>query len=433
MHRFSAAILPAACVIAFSYPSAAIEEWESNDGEVSFSLVGAERVSGAFFHAPDLPNIYPDGDDAFAASVTRLILDGSIREHLKLEVNVFLDIARQPFLSASGAFSTAGSFDSVYRTRYLVGDFWESGSLNGRGGVDRLALTATVKKFTITVGRTPANYAVTQIFTPNDFFAPFSTTAVNTIYKPGVDNITVSAAPGMLSTIQLTGVLGADEDGVPTWGNSALLLHARNVYDETELALFAGKLAKRWVTGASMQAPCGPINLRAEGHVGFPDAKGDFSMDDLDHSGSTKNDIYTRFAVGIDSFFTWHNSTVGAEYMYLSDGASSPERYLERATRFFPDDQLYLGRHYLGITASTEALPVLKVALMGLLNLEDASGTAVATLLYSIADEADFVGGLIVPFGKRQSPEAAASEPFAPKSEFGQNPFSLFLESRFYF
>ena len=115
----------------------AIKEWESEDGERYFSLIGAERLTGAFFHVPDLEAVYPDGDDALAASVTRLIFDGVFSDHLKLEINTFLDFSRQPFLSGSGAFATAGSIESPYRTPYLTGAFWESGSLIGQGGFDR--------------------------------------------------------------------------------------------------------------------------------------------------------------------------------------------------------------------------------------------------------------------------------------------------------
>jgi hypothetical protein len=212
-----------------------------------------------------------------------------------------------------------------------------------------------------------------------------------------------------------------------------LLVHARNVFYETEVALFGGKLAERWVAGGSVQATAGRFNIRSEGHVGFPDTDGNFSMDDIDNDGRIRDGIHARLAIGVDTFFTWHNSAIGVEYMYLSDGAKNPDLYFDRVQRFFPDDQLYLGRHYVGVTATTEIIPVLNAMAMVLVNVEDPSGVGVATLIYSISDEADFVGGFMAPFGARQDAGDAAEHLFEPKSEFGHSAFNVFLESRFYF
>ena len=60
------------------------------------------------------------------------------------------------------------------------------------------------------------------------------------------------------------------------------------------------------------------------------------------------------------------------------------------------------------------------------------------TLVYNIADEADFVVGVMAPWGKRPTVDTAAAAPTIPaiptlNSEYGQSPFNLFLETRFYF
>ena len=41
-------------------------------------------------------------------------------------------------------------------------------------GVDRMSVKLHEGRYSITFGRFPINHSVTQIFTPNDFFAPFT-------------------------------------------------------------------------------------------------------------------------------------------------------------------------------------------------------------------------------------------------------------------
>jgi hypothetical protein len=410
----------------------AIDEWESEDGDCTLELIGSERLFGAFLHYPDIPSLYPEGDDAVVASVTRLMLEGDLGEITAFEVNAFLDLSRIPETAVGGAFSTAGSFETPYRTTYLTADIWHNGALDGEVGLDRLVFEFDLDPVTLSVGRMPVNYSVTSMFTPNDFFAPFSAVAINTMYKPGVDALRLSLSTGMLSAVELLGVLGSGDDDAPEWGESAVLVHAKTVAEEVELALLGGKLAERWVAGASVQAPAGPLNLRAEGHAGFPDTDGDLDMDDVDGDSRVEDGIHARLATGVDAMFAWRNASLGFEYQYLSDGARSTSRYTERALRYFPDDPFYLARHYLGLNMGGEIIPILRTMAAVLLNAEDGSGIFTWTLVYNIADEADFIGGVMVPWGESPRFEDGSEIPLF-RSELGQSPFNLFLESRFYF
>ncbi len=420
-----------ALILVLSFPAVghAIEELESEDGDYTLELMGSERQFGAFLHYPDAV-LLPDEDDALVGSVTRLMLAGDLGEPTRYEVNAFFELSRMPAGSAmGGAFATAGDFRTPYRTAYLTGTFWEHGTLGGEAGLDRFAFTFDLDPVTLSVGRMPVNCSVTNVFTPNDFFAPFSAVAVNTVYKPGVDALRIAVGTGTFSSVELIGVLGSGADDVPAWGRSALLLHARTVIKEIELALLGGKLAERWVSGASMQAPLGPVNLRAEGHAGFPDTDGDFEMDDINGNGR-RRDVHVRFSAGLDTMFTWHNTTLGVDYLFLSDGADTPGRYLERARRLFPDDALYLGRQYVALSAGTEIIPILSTMAFVMLNAEDASGIATWTLVYNLSDEADALLGVMAPWGKRP---AGTLETPRLGSEYGQSPLNVFLETRFYF
>lgn len=428
MARRAAALLAVLCVLAVlaAAPRAhALGSAES--GDLSLNATGSVRLLAGFLHYPDEPAVYPSGDDGLAAGVVRLVLDGGLTRGVDYEVNVFSDLSRLPSLArgggllAAGSFSTAGSFESPYRTPYLAWSYWRSGSTTGQLGVDRLSVKLHEGRYSITFGRFPINHSVTQIFTPNDFFAPFTATAINRVYKPGVDAVRVGVSLGELSMLEADAVIGSDADGAPSWQRSAALLRASTVLWKIEWAGLAGRLAGRWVVGGSLQGSIGPVGVRAEGHAGFPDRLA---------SGQLDGPVHGRVAAGLSKEFIWHNSSVGAEYLFQSDGGAAPAEYLGRMGRLFPDDQPYLGQHYVGVRLGGEIVPVLKVNAVALLNAADGSGLVLGSLLYDISDEASFIGGVIVPWGARLAQGGVAP---ALGSEFGLTPLSAFLEMRFYF
>src|SRR5690606_4690867 len=134
-------------------------------------------------------------------------------------------------------------------------------------------------------------------------------TAVNRLYKPGVDALRLSLSAGQLATFDLVGVLGYEVSGVPSWGRSSLLMRAGVVGGGFEWGVLGGKVAERWVVGGSAQGDAGPIGLRGEFHVGVPDRDGlGHKHDDLP--------IYVRAAGGPNVGFAWRNAMIGAEYMF---------------------------------------------------------------------------------------------------------------------
>jgi hypothetical protein len=389
---------------------------------------GAMRMMGAYLHFPDVPELYPAGDDAIAAGVLRMIVDQELGEHLEYEMNVFGDLSRSPPLGGfGGSFQTAGGTQSAYRSPHLSWAYWENGAIRGTAGLDRFALRAHGGRFNFALGRFPVNYSVTNFFTPNDLFSPFSATAINRVYKPGVDAAQFSVGIGALSAAEVVAVMGYDDDGAPDWGRAAVMGRLSAVFWNFEWAALGGKIAERWFAGASLQGDIGgPVGLVAEAHVGFPDENGDGKLDD----GA---DPYVRAAAGPSLTLTWQNAMIAAEYGFYMDGASDPDDYLERVTEFYPDDVPYLGQHYVGGTAGLEIIPILRVNAITLVNAGDGSGMAGGFLMYNIADEADFVGGVYVPWGDRPSFEGFPIVPPSLGSEFGAGALAVFLETRFYF
>jgi hypothetical protein len=225
--------------------------------------------------------------------------------------------------------------------------------------------------------------------------------------------------------VVLVGALGTTpDDGEPVWRKSALLLRLSTVHAGVEWAALGGKVAGRQVVGGSLQADLIGLNLRGEGHVGFPDRSERIHPDDTTH---------VRLAVGVDKMFAWRNSTVGVEAAYYSDGAPRPEDYSDRAAHLYPDDLSYLGQHYIGLVAGGEIIPILRVGALLLVNAADLSGLGSLSLVYSIADEADFVGGLMAGWGEAPRARAALPVTLILESEYGATPVAAFLETRFYF
>jgi hypothetical protein len=269
-------------------------------------------------------------------------------------------------------------------------------------------------------------HSVTTFFTPNDFLAPFSVTAVNRIYKPGVDALRIGSTLGMKSSIEVVGAMGNDDEGTPSWARTGLLARAATIRAGFEWAVLGGKLAERWVAGASAQGDISLVGLRAEGHLGVPDRDGRGRGDDDDA-------LHVRLAGGPSLNVGWHGLTLGAEYAFYSDGANDPADYLDRFTRRFPDDQPLLARHYVGFNGGIEIIPVLQGGVLTMINANDGSGLAGLSLLYSLADEADLIAGVFAPWGDDPMPTGDPMNPIVLHSELGTGPLTLYLEARAFF
>lgn len=404
------------------------DEGEPRRLRVGDVLTGSLRLTGAFQHYDDVPELFPNGDDALVVTVGRAVLEADAGEHVHFSVNGFFELARVPSAGGlSGSFASAGSTASAYRTRYLVWNYWESGAVRGQLGLDRAAIRVSGGPVDVDIGRFPVNYAVTTMFTTNDFFAPFSATAVNRIYKPGVDAIRVSAGLGPTASVDVVGVLGYDpDDDRPAWGRSAVLARAAVVGAGFEWALLGGKVSQRWVGGGSIQGDAGPFTLRSEFHVGVPDAEGD-------GHGSDDHPVYGRVAAGPSLSFAWQNASVGAEYMFASDGAARPADFIDRALRSYSDDLPYLGRHYVAVVGGMEIIPILRISATSLISATDGSGLVGVSLQYSVADESDLILGVFVPWGKGLVAFDPAAQTLELGSEFGLAPVSAYLEARVFF
>lgn len=386
-------------------------------------VLGSARLVGAYLHYGEQPPPLPQDDDAILGSVFRLLSDHRFDNGFGFDVNLFMDLSRAPDLTgAGGTFVTAGGIESAYRSPYLLWSFWDNGSVSGQLGVDRFAVEFHKDRVSVSFGRFPVNYSVTNVFNPNDFYAPFAPTAINRIYKPGVDAVRVGVMLGTLSNLELVGALGYNDDGVPNWGRASTFARISAVGWGFEWSALGGKIAERWVAGASIQGDIDRFTLRSEAHVGFPDANGDGKLD-------PDRDVHVRLAAGPDVSFAWQNLVIGAEYAFFSDGGKDPDDYLNRAGRFFADDVPYLGRHYVGASMGMEIIPILRFSAITLVNAGDGSGLAGPFLMLNVADEADLLAGVFIPWGKGADLDPTSLN-LDLGSEYGLASVSAYLETR---
>ncbi len=380
---------------------------------------------GAYLDFPAVPAPLRLDDDAILATVLRAMGKEPLGRYVSVQTHVFAQLVRVPAVGdLAGTFTTAGSTRSAYRYPHASAAFWRGGAMQGQVGLDRLFLTVNAGRFSGSVGRFPVNHSVTSIFTPNDFFAPFSATAINRLYKPGVDGLRMAVALGTLSSLEVTAALGFTPSGAASFTQSAFVARLSAVAGKLEWALLAGKVAQRFVVGGSVQGDIGPLGLRAEGHLGVPDRDGDGRRDKGEK-------LHGRLAVGPNVNFPWRSATLAVEYALFSDGGAQPSAYVARFGTRFPDDLPYLAQHYVALSGSLELSPLVRAAAVGLVNATDGSGMAGPFLVVNMANEADLIVGAYVPWGRgvRIDPTGAP----ALRSEFGAAPRVVYLESRFFF
>jgi hypothetical protein len=411
------AVVAALALVLGARPAFALGSAKSDDA--SITAVGNAWLLMAYYHSWSLPPpLVPFPDDGIAAGVFRLLLDGDLPKQIGYEANFYFELSRGPTALGANTFLTASSFATPYRTRYLGWTFWNSGSVNGQMAIDRLRVHRSFGPVDISIGRFPINHSVTFLFTPNDFFAPFSATTLNKTYKPGVDALRVNVGLGQLSGLELVGVLGSDVNGVPAWSRSAVTARLETTLAGFTGSIIGGRLAARWIVGGTLQGDIKGVGLRAEGHFGMPDRAG---------NGHIDGPLYGQLSARLEHSWPWHNLTIGGEYAFFSDGAAAPVDYLARAARLFPDELPYLGRHYAGVNSAIDIIPILNLALVGLVNAADGSGISTLSLTYNAANEIDLNLGLLAGWGYR--PIAAANGTPVLRSELGTTPITAFMQT----
>jgi len=386
--------------------ASALVEYEGENSSLTVRLALDVGGGASFNPEPEIP--YHDDIEPIFFAGLRVLLDSFVGEHLRFELNAYQNGYTMLDLEATLP------FDRPYRTKYIRHDWLDSEKGRMLLGLDQLSIKIFAGPVDFTVGRQPIGLSNNFIFTPNDFFYPFGSTAIDREFRPGVDAIRMDARVGMLSKISLYAVMGYDEDGAPSFDSSAILAHSSINTNGVDWSLIGGKLAGKYLAGCALSGETAQVGFRAEANLSIPDADWD--------------QAYVNVAAGIDRRFenTLH---VMLEYYYHQNGKMNARDY--QANNDIADP--FLGVHYLGLSMSGELLPVLTIQGVILMNMIDPSFMLSPGITYSAEEELDFILSASIPIGRWASFDPQAEIPLELNSEYGFYPYSIQLQGRWYF
>ena len=416
--------------LAFMTLSAPAGAFFEADGDSAGVSVSANlQLSSFFADNPREPSlIYPNSLDEHTFLLGRLMADAWVGDHLALEFNLLQSLSSTTSPQfAAGAVSLVPVGRSDALRLELSNDLRASALME----VDQLFVRLSTDVVDLRLGRQPVGISSTLLFTPNDFFEPFSAQTFFREFKPGVDAVRADVPFGELSQVSAVFAAGfdpenlRDDDALAGFDidESVAIVKVQTPLGEVfDGSVLGGRVKDRSVLGFGAQGELFEwLGVRAEGHGSLRDG------DDR---------LVIEAAVEIDHRF---ESTLNLQLAYFHHGGgfSGPEGYLKALTGE-EDPGLNFGRHYLAAAASHEVTPLLTAQAVLVGNLVDPSSLVSAALLYSVSDEASLSITGSLPFGAQTSTEVASALLPIPivkevKSEFGLFPQSLAVDIRMYF
>lgn len=265
--------------------------------------------------------------------------------------------------------------------------------------IDRLLLTFTAPGFSLHVGRQAVTWGEAFYFNIGDLFGAFPVTETNRRYKPGIDAATLTVNPGPFSSLSLAVVPVEDE---------------------------------RDNLAATALFPLGPGTLSLTGGRILDDEKAGTGYT-VDISGTQVYGSWL-FTKKPDSRHYWQTVAgaqrqIGPYTLIMGElfrngwGSGDPDDYpsLLFTEEYAAGNIFTLGRYSAALQVSRQVSPLVTMtpALFG--NLTDGSALLRVDGALSLSDLTDISGGFFLGMGKR--PDEGI-----PMSEYGQIPFSIYVE-----
>lgn len=244
--------------------------------------------------------------------------------------------------------------------------------------LDRLALTVFGSAADVTIGRQAITWGISLLFPIADLWAQFSPFELDTEEKPGVDAVRVLTYPLPGLTIDAVVADRGRGNGVSAAVRAAWSLTSLDVYAA------AGRLWEEALAAGGVSWLFDTWTLRGEAVVAR----------DLD----SNRWLTPRLTVGADRIAS--PLSVSAEYHFNGLGAGAVSGYAGRlqSERFARGESYYLGRHYLGVSASAsvDAQERIHLAATVLSNLGDPSWALLPALSWDVGQSARLsLGGLL--------------------------------------
>ena len=290
--------------------------------------------------------------------------------------------------------------------------------------LDRLNVGYSGEKTVIRFGRQAISWGNGLLFTPMDIFNPFDPAAVDKEYKSGDDMLYAQYLLESGNDIQAVGVVRRNPvTGEVDEDQCSLAAKYHGFWDSNEFDVL---LAEHY--GDAL------IGLGAGTSLGGAVLRGDLVLTD---TGSD-----TVFSGVGGASYSWiaagHNWTGLLEYYFngfgqkggdysASELAENPE-LLKRLAR---GELFNLGRHYLGVSVTVEATPLLNLTPNLFINLIDPSALAQLTLSYDWKQDIQLLTALNIPIGPNGS-EYGGIDALEP-GMFLSTGISLFTQLAWYF
>ena len=294
----------------------------------------------------------------------------------------------QPPRGLSGGLSLNPNASGAVEAIPLSADLIDLTALRGQLRADRLLISTEIEQTKFTLGRQAISLGQGRVFTPLDRVTPFSPTAIDQEYTPGVDAARVDLWWGVAGQLSLIGAYRG------AWSAEGLLfaLDVRQNIATFDLSLTLAQVQGDHMVGASFIGPLGALTV-------YGDLTWTWGDDDLstDPSSSAQGENFARTSLGLDC--PWRAGGGGAvmlEAFWQGDGVPSPQEYLQETSdpRLVRGERWLLGRAYAALNLQQSLTALLKAGVSVIGQLDDRSLLMSGSLSWSISDEASaMIGG----------------------------------------
>jgi len=277
----------------------------------------------------------------------------------------------------------------------LTETFENHGPILATQTIDRLAIAYSTPDWVVRVGRQAISWGSGLVFRPMDLFDPFSPSATDTEWKPGVDMLYVQRLFSDGSDLQLiVAPRPVHAGGEPTAEESSAALHFHTTVLGHQTTMLFARDHGAWVGALGVNGALGGATWNLEL---VPTIK--------DH-GPTRISGVANISDAVTLFD--RNATVFAEYYHNGFGVGGGPLAL---TTLPPDlaDRLARGqlfdtrRDYLAGGLTLEVNPLLDVSPTLIADLNDGSLFFLVAATYSLSDNLSLVAGAQAPIGRAGS------------------------------
>ena len=368
----------------------------------------------ASFPYEALESIQPGGPSGQAAADARLNL-GLYAGNLSLQIHHAVTPVLSPGTAGLGGLTSTGvgvTAPEAVDLTWRIED--EGGGLAIQGRTDRLMARGSLGPVDLTLGRQPISFGTGLFFTPMDLVNPFFPTTIDQEYKPGVDAARADAFFG-LSRVTVVGAYAGDW----TLDGLALAANGQITVGVTDLQLFLGEIRGDQVVGLGTVSSIGPVGVHGDVTLTRP-------ADSADEA-----DPFVRAVVGANGT-PGEKLSLAAEVYVQTLGTTDTDAYLTQLSgaRYARGELWTVGVLYGAASVSYQLTPLVTTSTALIGNLTDASALLTGSVAWSVAENADCIGGVYAGLGERPEFQRLSA---TVHSEFGLYPVAGFFQLRSYF